>query len=124
MASFTAPSAQLSGSTGGRPIKVVETATPGTLIHATGAETNVLDEVTLYACNTTATDRALTLEIGGVTDPDDRMIVTVPAQAGWVPILVAHRLRGDGAAARNIRAFCAAAANAINVIGDLNRITN
>ena len=39
----------LSGSTGGRQIKVVATGTPGTTIHATGTSSTVIDEIELYA---------------------------------------------------------------------------
>ena len=41
----------LSGSTNGRGIAVVATATTGTTIHATGTSNTTLDEVWLYANN-------------------------------------------------------------------------
>ena len=59
----------LSGSTDGRPIKVVQTSTAGDIIHT--AHATAIDEVYLYACNTQAAAILLTVEFGGVTSPDD-----------------------------------------------------
>jgi hypothetical protein len=59
----------LSGSTNGRQIKVVATASAGTLIHT--AHATALDEIWLYAVNDTATDRLLTIQWGGTTATDD-----------------------------------------------------
>lgn len=112
----------LSGSTGGRPVKVVATATPGTLIHATGTSATVIDEVWLYAMNTDTTDRKLTVQFGGVTAPDDLIEIVVPAEDGLLLLVPGLPLSGDGAAARNIRAF-AASANVVTINGYVNRIT-
>jgi hypothetical protein len=111
----------LSGSTGGRPIKVVATATPGTLVHATGISATVIDELWLYAMNTDTTDRKLTVEFGGVTAPDDLIELEIKAESGLVLLVPGLPLSGDGAAARNVRAF-AATANHINIVGYVNRI--
>jgi len=112
---------RLSGSTGGRPIKVVATASSGTLIHATGTSATVIDEVWLYAMNTDTTDRKLTIEFGGTTAPDDLIELTVKAESGLVLLVPGLPLSGDGAAARNVRAF-AASANVVNIMGYVNRI--
>jgi len=112
----------LSGSTGGRPIKVAATATPGTTIHATGIASDVVDEVWLYAQNTDSTDVALTVEFGGVSSPDDLIVVEVPAEDGLLLLVPGLPLTGDGAAAREIKAF-AATTNVITVTGYVNRIT-
>jgi len=112
----------LSGSTGGRPIKVVATASAGTTIHTTGISATVIDEVWLYATNTDTVTRQLTLEFGGTTNPDDRIVVGIPAQGGLTILVTGLLLLGDGAAGRVIRAF-ASAANIINIIGFVNRIT-
>ena len=112
----------LSGSTGGRPIKVAATATPGTTIHATGISSTAVDEVWLYAHNTDSADVVLTLEFGGVTSPDDLLTVTVPAEDGLLLLVPGLPLTGDGAAAREIKAF-AAVADDVTITGYVNRIT-
>jgi hypothetical protein len=120
MSTFT--KLHLSASTGGEPIKVAQTATAGTLIHATGNSDSVIDEVWLYANNTDGTDRKLTIEYGGVTSPDDLIEITIPAEAGLVLVIPGLTLSGTGSAARNVRAF-ASAANVINISGYVNRIS-
>ena len=61
----------LSGGTTGKNIKVVATASAGTTIHTAVSGTSDLDEIWLYAMNTDAEDRKLTIEYGGTTSPDD-----------------------------------------------------
>jgi len=107
-----------SGSTNGRPIKVAATATPGTLIHTATSTSGQFDELTLYAMNTDSSDRKLTIELGGVTDPDDLIERTIPAESGLVPILVGHRLNGGVA----VRAF-AASADVVTIVPDVTRYT-
>lgn len=111
---------ELSGSTDGRMILVVETATPGTLIHTANAVTGAdnYDEVWLWAVNADTTDRKLTVEWGGVTAPGDIIELTIPAEAGLVPIVPGWVLQN----ALVIRAF-AAAASVVGVGGYVNRIT-
>jgi len=112
----------LSGSTGGKAIKVAATATPGTTIHTTGTSSSDIDEVWLYATNTDTSDVKLTLEYGGTTSPDDLIEVTVTAEAGLTLILPGTVLTGDGAAGRTVAAF-AGSANVITIHGYINRIT-
>ena len=119
MATFT--KVQLSGSTGGRGIKVAATATPGTTIHATGTSATTLDEVWLYAHNTSASAVVLTIEWGGVTSPDDLIKLTIPAQSGLTLVVPGLLLAGDGSVARTIRAF-AATTNVVIVSGYAHRI--
>ena len=73
----------LSGSTNGRGIVVVATATAGTLIHtAAGGSTNI-HRVKLYVVNTHTDVVDLTLEWGGVTDPNDLINVdNIPVESG------------------------------------------
>ncbi len=106
----------LSGSTDGRPIKVVATATAGTLIHTASA--SAIDEIWLYAVNTGAASQQLTIEYGGVSDPDDLIEVTITDQVGLV-LVVPGLVIQNGLV---IRAF-AAAANEINISGFVNRIS-
>ena len=120
MATFT--KVHLSGSTGGQPIKVVATATTGTTIHATGTSSSTIDEVWLYAINTDTVTRTLTIEYGGTTNPDNRIVVGIPSQSGLTIAVPGLILSGTGAAARTITAF-ASAANVINIVGYINRIS-
>lgn len=112
----------LSGSTGGRMIKVAATATAGTTIHATGTSATTIDEIWLYAVNSDTTDRKLTIEYGGVSAPDDLIEFTVKAESGLYLVVPGLILTGDGAAARTVRAF-AATANVVMIAGYVNRIT-
>lgn len=67
----------LSGSTDGRAIKVAQTATPGTTIHTGSSVATDIDEIWIWANNTDTVARDLTIEWGGVTDPDDLEEVTI-----------------------------------------------
>jgi hypothetical protein len=111
----------LSGSTDGRQIKVVETATAGTLIHAGPTNTAHFHEVWLYAVNSDTTARKLTIEWGGVSSPDDLIELTIAAESGLVLIVPGLVLQGN-ATALNVRAFCASA-NVVNISGYVNEIT-
>jgi len=106
----------LSGSTNGRPVKVVATASAGTTIHT--AHASDIDEVWLWAMNTDTADRKLTIEFGGTTSPDDLIEVTIPAEAGLVAVIPGLPLSGG----LLVRAF-AAAANVVTLAGYVNRIT-
>lgn len=120
MATFS--KVQLSGSTGGQPVLVAATATAGTLIHATGTSSTVLDEVWLYAQNDHTADLLLTIEYGGTTSPNNLIRQTVTSRSGLILVIPGLLLAGDGTSARNIRAFCASA-NLVHISGYVNRIT-
>ena len=108
----------LSGSTNGLGIKVAATATLGTTIHTAVAGVADIDEIYLYAVNTDTTDRKLTIEWGGATDPDALIEYTVPAEDGL-------RLIAPGLLLQNslvVTAFCASA-NVVVIYGWVNRIT-
>jgi hypothetical protein len=111
----------LSGSTDGKAIKVAATATPGTTIHTGSTTATTLDEVWIYAHNSDATDRKLTIEWGGTTSPDDLIEYTVKAENGLYLIVPGLILKGN-ATALVVRAF-AATANVITISGYVNRIT-
>jgi hypothetical protein len=108
----------LSGSTNGKNVKVVATATAGTTIHTAVSGTSDMDEIWLYACNTDSTDRKLTLEFGGTTSPDDLVEVTIGTEAGWVLVCPGVLLQNSLV----VKAF-AAAANVVVINGYVNRIT-
>lgn len=104
-----------SGSTNGRLIKVAASATPGTTIHT--ADATAQDEIWAWATNTDSVDRAITIEFGGTTAPDDQIKTTVPA--GETVLVV------PGIPLTNslvMKAF-GAAANILNISGYVNRIS-
>jgi hypothetical protein len=110
---------KLSGSTSGKQIKVVATATAGTTIHTATSSTGagVWDEIWIYASNSDTVNRTLTLEWGGTSAPDDTSTITI---APNTRVLVA-----DGRILQNslvVKAF-ASAANVILVDGYVNAIT-
>ena len=110
---------KLSGSTDGRNIKVAATATAGTTVHTAQVSAADEDFIYLWAMNSDTTDRKLTLEHGGTTAPDDLTEITIPAEAGWVPVLSGMPLRNSLV----LRAF-AASANVVNVNGYVVRKTS
>lgn len=107
----------LSGSANGVPVKVVQTATPGTLIHT--AHASAKDEIVLFATNTDSVDRVLTIEFGGVASPDNLIKITVPTQ-DTVQVICGVPLSNS----LLMRAWVSAAANVINVFGYVNRISS
>jgi hypothetical protein len=111
----------LSGSTDGKLIKVVQTATAGTTIHTGPTDTAHFHEVWLYAVNSDATDRKLTIEWGGTASPDDLIEFTVKAENGLYLIVPGFILKGN-ATPLVVRAFCASA-NVVSVGGYVNTIT-
>ena len=119
MATFTKQI--LSASTDGRAIKVVATATAGTTIHTGSTTTTTLDEIWLYAVNTSESSVKLTIEWGDATAPDSNIEVTVQPEAGLVTVIPGLLIKGN-ATALVVRAF-AATANVICIHGFVNRIT-
>lgn len=91
MATFTP--LVLSGSTNGRGILITTTATLGDTIH-TEASTSGLTLLYLWAVNSSASPVKLTVEFGGVTDPDDLIEFTVPAEDGLYNIVPGMYLSG------------------------------
>jgi hypothetical protein len=111
----------LSGSTQGQPITVAATATPGTTIHATGTTSTTIDEVWLYATNTSTSPVLLTIQFGGTGAVQHSKIITIPPQSGDILVIAGLPLTGTGAAANNILAF-AATASVLTIAGYINRI--
>lgn len=72
----------LSGSTNGRGILVAEDGTPGTTVHTAVSGTTDVDEIWIWATNSSGAPVLLTLEWGGTTDPDDLIEVSIPATDG------------------------------------------
>lgn len=75
---------KLSGSTDGKPILVVATATAGTTIHTAvaGTTAGTFDEIWLFAQNNHTGSVTLTIEYGGATAPDQNIILTLASKAG------------------------------------------
>lgn len=105
----------LSGSTNGKQIKVVQTATAGTTIHT--AHATYKDEIWLYAVNSDTVDRKLTIEWGEATAPDGNIEITIPAEGGYILVVPGLLLTNSLV----VKAF-AAAANVILINGFVNRI--
>ena len=108
----------LSGSTNGKQIKVAATATAGTLIHTAVSGTSSLDEIWLYAVNSSASSVKLTVEWGEATAPDGNIEITLPAESGYSLIVPGLLLQNS----LTVRAF-AGTTNVILVNGYVNRIT-
>lgn len=118
MATFTKKI--LSGSTDGRAVKVAATSGTGTTIHTGSSTATTIDEIWLYAVNSSASSVKLTVQWGGTTDPDDLIELTVLAEAGLVTVAPGLVLKGN-ATPLVVRAF-AATANVITIHGFVNQI--
>ena len=122
MATFTKLALQPAGSTGtGLAIKVAATATAGTAIHTASATTTTIDEIWLYAVNTSTSSVKLTIEWGEATAPDGNIEVTVLPEAGLVTVIPGLLIKGN-ATALVVKAF-AATANVICIHGFVNQIS-
>jgi hypothetical protein len=121
MATFTKLALQPAGTTGtGLGIKVAATATAGTAIHTASATPATIDEVWLYAVNSSTSSVKLTIEWGEATAPDGNIEVTVLPEAGLVTVIPGLLLQGN-ATAKVVRAF-AGTTNVIVLHGFVNRI--
>ena len=100
---------KLSESVDGQPIPVVQTASPGTLIHTSvvGTVDGTYDKVWLYAFNTHTADVVINIEFG-----DQTIIHTVPSKAGLMLVVPGLPLQN----AVPVRVF-AATANVIGLAG-------
>ena len=122
MATFTKLCLQPAGTTGtGLAIKVAATATAGTTIHTASSTATTIDEVWLYAVNSSASDVKLTLEWGEATAPDGNIELSVAAESGLVLLVPGLTLQGN-ATPLVVKAF-AGTANVICLHGYVNRIT-
>jgi hypothetical protein len=117
----TAAKRKLTGSTDGKAIKVVETATPGTTIHTAvaGTTAGTFDEIWIWAYNGHTAAVILTIEFGGATVPDQNIIVTLAAKSGLIPIVPGLILQNSMV----VKAF-ASVANVVTLGGFVNGITD
>jgi hypothetical protein len=108
----------LSGSTDGLAVKVAATATLGTTIHTAVTGTTNIDEIYLYANNTSATAEKLTIEWGTGTAADGNIEQTIQPEEGIVLVIPRLRLQN----AKVVTAF-AGTANVILITGGVDRYT-
>src|SRR3990167_1837937 len=117
----TARKRKLSGSTDGRMIKVVQTATPVDTIHTAvaGTTAGTFDEIWLWAVNSDTTARKLTIEYGGATSPDCLIELTIPPESGLVLVVPGFILQNTLV----VTAFCETA-NVVMIGGYVNSVTD
>jgi hypothetical protein len=122
MATFT--KVLLSGSSQGKAIKIAATTSGsnGTTLHATGTSSSVIDELWLYAYNSSSSAVVLTIQWGGITAVDNEYKLSIPATSGLTLVVPGLILTGDGTTASTTRAY-AATANVITISGYVNRIS-
>jgi hypothetical protein len=122
MATFT--KTLLSGSSQGKAIKVAATTSgsAGTTIHATGTSASIIDEVWLYAYNSSSSAVVLTIQWGGVTAVDNETKLSIPATSGLTLVIPGLIITGTGSAANTIAAY-AGTTNVITISGYVNRIS-
>ena len=109
----------LSGSTDGKGVLVTGTATgSANTIHT--AHATAEDEVWIYAHNSDSSDRTLTIEFGGATDPGNVIELTIVSQATNTGLVLAV----PGLILSNsliVKAF-ASTGSQITLFGYINRI--
>jgi hypothetical protein len=107
----------LSGSTNGKAINVSASATLGTTIHTSVSGTSSIDEIWLYASNSSTNTVKLTIEYGGATSTD-QIELNIPGESGLVLVVPGLVLQNSLV----VTAF-AGTANVISISGYVNRIS-
>ena len=105
----------LSGASNGLNNKIAATSSAGDTVHT--SHSTALDEIWLYACNTSGSDVKLSVEWGATSDDERLTEVTIGAEAGWVLVIPGLLLTSSLV----VKAF-AATTNVVNVNGYVNRI--
>lgn len=117
--SATATLIPFSASTDFRGVKVT-TVSPidgsDTTIHTAVNNDPDYDKVSILAYNDDSVSRALHLGWGGTSDPDDLIIVSIPAQSGLVVVTIDLAIRSG-----LVVVASASAANVIVLYGDVKR---
>ena len=123
MATFTKLAFQATTMTTGTGlgVKVAATVTAGTTIHTAANVATTVDEIWLYAVNSSASAVKLTIEWGEATAPDGNIEQTIPAESGLYLITAGLVLQGN-TTPKVVKAF-AATTNVIVIHGYVNRIT-
>jgi len=107
----------LSGSTNGASTLVSASATPGITIHTAQSGTSGLDEIWLYADNSSSATVKLTVEFGGTAEKD-QIELNIPGESGLVLVVPGLVLNNSLVT----RAF-AGTANVVSITGYVNRIS-
>lgn len=108
----------LSGSTNGRLIQITGTSSgAANTIHTAVTGTSDLDELHIFATNTSASDVTLTVEYGG-TGTNNQVTFLIPGAVGLIEIIPSFLLQNSLV----VKAF-ASSGSVINVGGFVNRIT-
>jgi hypothetical protein len=115
----------LSSSSTGAPTTVTATTSTGTTIHTTGTSASVIDEVWLYANNTSTSPVLLTVQFGGTGSVQHAKPITLAPQSGDVLIVAGLPLKGDGTIASTVYAFApqVLGVSVITISGYVNRIS-
>ena len=119
MATFS--KVKLSGSTDGKAIRLTASTSPGTTIHTTGTASAIIDEIWLYAYNSSASAQTLTIQFGGTATPDDDIRQIIPSQSGLTLIVPGLILNGTGSAGNTVAGY--AGGSAVTISGYVNRIS-
>jgi hypothetical protein len=106
----------LSGSTNGTPTTIVATTGTGETIHTAVSGTSSLDEIWLYANNTSTSPVLLTIQYGGTTTQYLKPITLSP-QSGDVLIVAGLLLQNS-----LVVSAIASTASVITISGYVNRI--
>ena len=105
----------------GLGVLVAATATAGTTVHTAANVATTIDEIWLYAVNSSTSSVKLTIEWGEATAPNGNIELTVAAESGLVLLSPGLVLQGN-ATPKAIKAF-AATANVVVIHGYVNRVT-
>lgn len=109
----------ISGAANGKAVKVAATGSTGTTIHTAPAGTTSIDEIWLWAVNSSATvPQKLTLEWGETSAPDGNIEQTIPCESGLVLVVPGLLLQNS----LLVTAF-STDANIVTIRGFVNRIT-
>jgi len=112
----------LSGTTNGRTLNVTSTAggASSQTLHTAIAGTSAWDEIYIWASNVTGVVATLTIEWGGVSDPNDHICkaVSIPANSPPIPIVTGEVLQNS-----LLCKVFSGTSGAINVSGYVNRIS-
>lgn len=112
----------LSESINGKAVNITATGASTTLIHTTPISSSSMDEVWLYATNSSAADITFNLLYGGTNFTNDILFEgVVEAYAGNVLICPGLIAKGDGATGFSIYGN-STSVSGINIFGYVNRI--
>ena len=91
-------------------------------IHTTTTTASTLDEIWLYAVNSHSGDLKVTLQFGGVEEPEDYIEYTVASEAGLVLLIPGLILQGKTSTGLILLGACGTG-DEVAVYGYVNRIT-